>query len=118
MKETKLLGKLLPSHPDILPIFEEIREKYGIPEISPNDDSLKMLLEYELEIDWEAVHSEILEKVKQTNLLPENTKKLYDSIKQLQTKGIDDPEFEKVSEKFQNAIKLLFDFFSNNMSQS
>jgi hypothetical protein len=30
MKETKLLGKLLPTHPDILPVFNEIREKYRI----------------------------------------------------------------------------------------
>jgi hypothetical protein len=35
MQETKLLGKLLPSHPDILSILEEIREKYKISEISP-----------------------------------------------------------------------------------
>jgi hypothetical protein len=42
MKETKLLGKLLPSHPDILPILVEIREKYHIPEISPIDNSLKL----------------------------------------------------------------------------
>jgi hypothetical protein len=62
MEETKILGKLLPSHPDILPILKEIREKYKIPEISPTDDSLKVLLEYELEIDWKAVHAEILEK--------------------------------------------------------
>lgn len=42
MKEAHLLGKLLPSHPDILPILEEIREKYQIPEISPTDNSLKI----------------------------------------------------------------------------
>jgi hypothetical protein len=34
LQETKLLGKL-PFHPDILPIVEEIKEKYKIPEISP-----------------------------------------------------------------------------------
>jgi hypothetical protein len=33
MKEAKLLGKLLPSYPDILPILEEISEKYRIPPI-------------------------------------------------------------------------------------
>jgi hypothetical protein len=56
MNETQLLGKLLPSHPDILPILEEIRKKYQIPEISPMDDSLKILLEYGSEIDREAIH--------------------------------------------------------------
>jgi len=29
MKETELLGKLLPGHPDVFPIIENIREKYG-----------------------------------------------------------------------------------------
>ena len=34
MKEAQLFGKLLPTLPEILPIPEEIREKYQIPEIS------------------------------------------------------------------------------------
>lgn len=68
MKETILLGKLLPSHPDILPILEEIREKYNIKDVKPTDDSLKELLKYGLEIDWKAVHAEILEKLKETYL--------------------------------------------------
>jgi hypothetical protein len=40
MKETKLLGSLLPSHPDAIPIIEKIREKYQLPEISPDDDPI------------------------------------------------------------------------------
>jgi hypothetical protein len=31
MKESELLGKLMPGHPDILSIIENIREKYQIP---------------------------------------------------------------------------------------
>lgn len=54
MREALVIGKLLPTHPDILPILLEIREKYKIPEISPGDDSIKILLKYELEIDWKA----------------------------------------------------------------
>ena len=50
--------------PDILPILDDIRRKYGIPEISPTDNGLVILLEHELEIDWKAVHEEILEGVK------------------------------------------------------
>lgn len=59
MKETELFGKLLPTHSDFLPILEDVREKYKIPEISPTDNSLKILLEHESEIDWKAVHAEI-----------------------------------------------------------
>jgi len=42
MKESKLLGTLLPSHPDLIPIIQAIREKYNLPEISPDDDPIQM----------------------------------------------------------------------------
>ena len=35
MKQELFFGKLFPSHPQILPILNDIREKYQIPEISP-----------------------------------------------------------------------------------
>jgi hypothetical protein len=44
MKHELFFGKLLPSHPLILPILEDIRVKYQIPEISPTDDSLEYYL--------------------------------------------------------------------------
>jgi hypothetical protein len=37
MKESEFLGTLLPSSPDFLPIEEAIREKYCLPEISPDE---------------------------------------------------------------------------------
>jgi hypothetical protein len=40
MKESLFLGKLLPSHPDVLPIEKSIREKYGLPELSPEDAAI------------------------------------------------------------------------------
>ena len=36
MKESQLLGTLLPSLPDFIPIIQAIREKYNLPEISPD----------------------------------------------------------------------------------
>jgi len=33
MKESELVGKLLPGHPDLLPIIENFREKYQISEV-------------------------------------------------------------------------------------
>jgi hypothetical protein len=38
MKESELLGKLLPGHSDIFPSIENIRAKYQLPEITPGDD--------------------------------------------------------------------------------
>jgi hypothetical protein len=40
MKETSFLGTLLPSLPDFVPIILPIREKYNLPEISPDDDPI------------------------------------------------------------------------------
>ena len=40
MKESQFLGTLLPSHPDFLPIEQAIREKYGLPEVSPGDEEI------------------------------------------------------------------------------
>jgi hypothetical protein len=40
MKESQLLGSLLPSLPDFTPILQAIREKYNLPEISPNGDPI------------------------------------------------------------------------------
>ncbi len=48
MLETQLLGKILPSHPDIMPILLDVRKKYQIPEINSEDNGFKKLLEYDL----------------------------------------------------------------------
>lgn len=42
MKESKFLGTLLPSHPDLIPIVQAMREKYKLSEISPDDDPIQM----------------------------------------------------------------------------
>lgn len=40
MKESQLLGTLLPVIPDFLSIEQAIREKYNLPDISPEDDPI------------------------------------------------------------------------------
>ncbi len=41
MKEAKLPGALLPSHPDFTPIIQVVEEKYNLPEINPDDDPIE-----------------------------------------------------------------------------
>lgn len=41
MRETNFLGVFMPSHPDLLPVLQNISEKYKFPEISPDDDLIK-----------------------------------------------------------------------------
>ena len=109
MKEAQLFGKLLPTHPDILPVLEEIRENYNIKDIKPEDDSLKELLEFGLDIDWDAVHAEILERLKESDLLPEKAKDAYNSYHKVKTIGLVDPELDKLSEEFKNGLNFLID---------
>lgn len=44
MKESQLLGSLFPAHPDYQSIIQNIREKYDIPVISPEDDGITEIL--------------------------------------------------------------------------
>lgn len=64
MKESELLGALMPGHPDILPIIQNIREKYGIPEVRPEDDGIIEILLADKDIDWESVRQEIETQVR------------------------------------------------------
>ena len=110
MKETKIIGSLLPSHEDIMPILKEIREKYQIPEISSIDNEMKILLRHELEFDWVAIHAEILEKVREIpELWTEKSKKAYDAITKMESKGVEDPELEKTSQEFRDNLQLFID---------
>ena len=92
MKEKQLLKSLLPGHRDILPILQEIREKYDIPEIDPEMDDFNEIFYADDQIDWEAVRHDIDELVRAyPNLIPENTEKLYEGLVHYDK---DNPEFE------------------------
>jgi hypothetical protein len=58
MNEIKLFSSLVPGHPDIQPILQNIREKYDILEISPEDDGITEILLTDEQIDWDAVRQE------------------------------------------------------------
>ena len=40
MKETKLIGSLMPAHPDIAPIIQDIRDKYQLREVFPDNEPI------------------------------------------------------------------------------
>lgn len=73
MNENKLLSSLLPSHPDFQLILQNIREKYNIPEISPDDEPISEIYFGEEIIPLERFRTDI-EKPLRENLsfLPPN----------------------------------------------
>jgi hypothetical protein len=64
-----LFSSLLPSHPDLLPILQNIRNKYGIPEIDPDDIGMKEILLSDNDIDWLSVRQEIEAQVRKKPLI-------------------------------------------------
>lgn len=48
MKEADLLGKLLPGHLNVFPIIENIREKYNIPEVRPEEAKLSSVTPHQV----------------------------------------------------------------------
>ena len=95
MKESELLGKLMPGHPDILPIIENIRDKYNIPPMNPEDDIDVILLTRD-DIDWDAVHQDIERQVQNVRLLDDKTDNYLQLVRLLQSASQDFPELEDV----------------------
>jgi hypothetical protein len=40
MKESKFLGTLLPSHPDLQPVIQHLGEKYLLREVFPDEEPI------------------------------------------------------------------------------
>ncbi len=43
MRESKLIGTFLPSSPDLLPTIQQMWKKYGLTELSPDDELIQEL---------------------------------------------------------------------------
>jgi hypothetical protein len=82
MKEPEFLGNLLPSSPDFLPIILAIRDKYKLPEISPDDDPIKEIYLGDEVIPLEEFHRDIENQIRENlGFMPPDTAKLYKSAK-------------------------------------
>lgn len=114
MKESKFLGALLPSSPDFLPIIEAIREKYNLPEISPDDDPIKEIFLRDEIVPLEEFRREIENLVcADLAFMPPETAKMYQSAKSIveskEITGLEllPDEMKKVMETFFVFIKSL-----------
>jgi len=59
MSQVELLGKLLPSLPELEEMLRKIREKYDIPEVLLEDEQLVEILKSSDFYDWPAIRQEI-----------------------------------------------------------
>jgi len=107
MRESTLFSSLLPSHPDLLPILQNIRNKYGIPEIDPDDIGMKEIFLSDNDINWQSVHQEIEAQIRNSpELLPSSIKPLlklnYTENQPLLFSGL-----EEVPEEIRNQLNAL-----------
>lgn len=117
MKQSELLGTLLPGHPDFFPIIKNIREKYQIPEILPEDEDFANILLTNNEIDWQSVRADIEQQIRANEeILPPFTGMLYKGIQAINTDSLDFPELAPLDEKTRNAVlqmfKIMFGMFA------
>lgn len=84
MKEAELLGSLLPSHPDLVPIIEAIRQKYQLPEISLDDAPIEEIYLGDEIIPLEEFRKDIAEHVRaDLSFIPPDRLKQYNALKKL-----------------------------------
>ena len=81
MKESEFLGTLLPSQPDFIPIEKAIREKYNLPEISPDNEPITEIYLGDENIPLEEIRSEINKLVHENlKFLPPDLRKQYNIL--------------------------------------
>jgi len=106
MKETELLGKLMPGHPDIFPIIENIREKYSIPPVDLEDDIDEILLTRD-DIDWDAVKQDIDAQVKNIQFFDEKETAYIQTLQKLTGTPFDFPELADLPDEIRENLKKL-----------
>jgi hypothetical protein len=106
MKETQLLGKLMPGHPDIFPIIENIREKYQIPPIDPENDIDEILLTRD-DIEWDAIRQDVDAQVRNIKFFDDKQKAYLETLRKLLGVSLDFPELAACPDEVREALKKL-----------
>jgi len=71
MREAKFFGALMPTHIELQPIIQEIREKYNLPEVDPDGEPIKEIYLDDKEVSLEEFLKDITTLVEnKTNFLP------------------------------------------------
>lgn len=111
MQENKLLGALLPSHPDLLPIIKAVRAKYNLPELYPDDIPIKEIFLGDEFISFEEFRQDIKKRILEnmTGIFPEDFIKQYQTAK----KAIEadyQTELSKFSEELKPGMEVFFEY--------
>jgi len=110
MKEAKFLAPLMPTHPDLEPIVQEVRDKYQLHEVDPDGEPITEIFLNDEAISLQSFRQEIKALVSEkTNYLPEPLIKLYRSGKIFVDKPIGDiPELAMLPDSMKEPINALY----------
>lgn len=115
MKESKFLGALFPSHPDLIPIIETIRDKYKLPVVNPQEDPIKEIYLGDEFVSFEEFRQEIKNRILENlnSIFPENYVKQYQFSKK--TIGADfKDELAKFPEEIKPVMEGFFEYIKNS----
>lgn len=114
MKESEFLGTLLPSHPDFFPIVQSIREKYSLPEISPDYEAIKEIFLGEKIIPLEEFRKDIENQIRQDlSFMPPDLLKLYlpeKAFSKTQHRTQIEEEFKSLPDEVKNQFEDIVKF--------
>ena len=105
MKETEFLGTLMPTHPDLFAIVQEIRRKYNLPEISPDDEPITEIYLGDQIVPLRVFRKEIeMEVQKKVVLLPPTMRDFYVRAKTLLSQPVKHRKYSYLSKALKSAI--------------
>lgn len=117
MKESKVLGALLPALPEYQPMIKALRDKYNLPEISLDDEPIKEIFINDQPIALEEFHQEIFTLVQENSTFldgNEQFEKLYKQGKQMLGKPYTPKGVEKLlPQKTRKAITDLHNLYQD-----
>ncbi len=102
-EEAELLGALLPSSPDYAPIIQAVREKYNLPEISPDDDPITEVYLGDEIVPIEEFRQDIRNRILE-NLEKIMSKSFFEKYQS--TKKIVDADYQSELAKYTDEQKL------------
>jgi hypothetical protein len=109
MQESRLLGTLLPSSPDFLPIVRQLRKKYGLPELAPGDDPINETFLDGRPVALEDLWQEIKTLAEaQIEFLPPGLGKLVSQARAFERAPVNMVTVDLLPDDYKNGINQLF----------
>jgi len=116
-EEAQILGNLLPSHPDLIPIVDAVRKKYKLAYVTPESEVIKEIYLEDEFITLEEFRQDIENRVRESlAFFPPNVATLYKSAKAItEMDEIKDLDAQPLPDDYKKGVIAMFKFMRNFM---